>query len=51
MPSELGPGEAPSRARTILALIVVVLTVVAVWKIIDYRTQPPEPPKTMTSDM
>jgi hypothetical protein len=44
MPSELPTGEAPSRANTILALIVVALTVVAVWKVIDYRTQPPEPP-------
>ena len=44
MPSELQPTDAPSRARTILALIVVALTVVAVWKVIDYRTQPPEPP-------
>jgi hypothetical protein len=51
MPSEFQPGEAPSRARTILALIIAALTVVAVWKVIDYRTQPPEPPKAMTSDM
>ena len=44
MPSELHPEVAPSRARTILALIIVALTVFAVWKFIDYRTQPPEPP-------
>jgi hypothetical protein len=44
MPSDFQPGNAPSRARTILAVIVVVLTVIAVWKFIDYRTQPPEPP-------
>jgi hypothetical protein len=31
----------PSRARTIVAWIVVVLTVVAVWKFVDYRNQPP----------
>ena len=46
MPPDLQP---PSRARLILALIVVVLTVIAVWKVIDYRTQPPEPPKTVTA--
>ena len=51
MPSDLPPDEAPSRARTILALIVAALTVVAVWKVIDYRTQPPEPPKAVTSDV
>jgi hypothetical protein len=43
MPSDLQPEDAPSRARTIVALVVVAVTVVAVWKIIDYRTQPPEP--------
>jgi hypothetical protein len=41
MPSDSLPA---SRARTLLALIVVVLTVIAVWKFIDYRTQPPAPP-------
>jgi hypothetical protein len=49
MPSEVEPEETPSRARTILALIVVAITVVAVWKVIDYRTQPPEPPQAVTS--
>ncbi len=34
----------PTRARMIVATIVVVLTVFAVWKFIDYRTQPPPPP-------
>ncbi len=28
----------------IVATIVVILTVAAVWKIIDYRMQPPPPP-------
>jgi len=28
----------------IIAWIVVVLTVVAVWKFVDYRNQPPLPP-------
>ena len=31
----------PTRSRTILAWIVVILTVVAVWKFVDYRNQPP----------
>ena len=44
MPSELNPGNPPSPARLIFAVVVVVLTVIAVWKVIDYRTQPPEPP-------
>jgi hypothetical protein len=44
MPSDLQPDDAPSRATTVAALIVAALTVVAVWKVIDYRTQPPEPP-------
>ncbi len=39
----------PSRGRIILAWIVVVLTVVAVWKFVDYRNRPPET-KTVTSD-
>jgi hypothetical protein len=28
----------------IVATIVVIVTVVAAWKFIDYRTQPPPPP-------
>jgi hypothetical protein len=50
MPSDFQPRTTSSRARTILALIVVALTVIAVWKFIDYRTQPPPVPKTVTSD-
>jgi hypothetical protein len=49
MPSDLQPGGASYRARTILAMVIVVLTVVAVWKVIDYRTQPPEPPAQTAS--
>ena len=41
MPSDLQP---TSRGGAFLALIVVALTVIAVWKFIDYRTQPPVPP-------
>jgi hypothetical protein len=31
----------PSRGRLIVAWIVVILVVVAVWKFVDYRNQPP----------
>jgi len=34
----------PTRLRTVLAAIVVLLTVLAAWKVIDYRSQPPPPP-------
>ncbi len=34
----------PSRLRMIVAAIVVLLVVWAVWKTIDYRQQPPPPP-------
>jgi hypothetical protein len=32
----------PTRARAIVAWLVVILTVLAVWKFTDYRNQPPE---------
>jgi hypothetical protein len=35
------PPPQPTRGRTILAWIVVILTVVGVWKFVDYRSQPP----------
>jgi len=35
---------APTPARVLIATIFVILTVLAVWKVIDYRTQPPPPP-------
>lgn len=35
---------APSRTRLIVAGIVVALIVLAVWKVIDYRQEPPPPP-------
>lgn len=44
MPPDSQPGNTTSRAKTFLALIIIVLTVIAVWKFIEYRTQPPEPP-------
>ena len=31
----------PTRTRMIIAWIVVILVVVAVWKFVDYRNQPP----------
>ena len=39
----------PARLRAIVAWIVVVLTVLAVWKFVDYRNQPPEA-KRVVSD-
>ena len=51
MPSDLQPEDAPSRARMIVGVVVAILTVVAVWKYIDYRTQPPEPAKTVTAPL
>jgi hypothetical protein len=44
METERGDSLAPTRARLILATIIVILTVAAVWKFIDYRMQPPPPP-------
>jgi hypothetical protein len=43
------PPAEPTRARQIIAWIAVALTVLAVWKFVDYRNQPPEL-KTVTSD-
>jgi hypothetical protein len=41
----------PTRGRLLLAGAVVVLTIVAAWKFIDYRMQPPPPPpQAVTSD-
>ena len=34
----------PTRARKVIATIIVIVTLLAVWKFIDYRTQPPPPP-------
>jgi hypothetical protein len=38
-----------NNGRTILAWIVVILTVVAVWTFVDYRNQPPAA-RTVISD-
>jgi hypothetical protein len=32
----------PTRSRILLAWVVVVVTVIAVWKFVDYRNQPPK---------
>jgi hypothetical protein len=36
---------APTRARMIIAALIVIATVLIVWKVIDYRMQPPPPPR------
>jgi hypothetical protein len=33
----------PPRGRILVAWVVVVVTVIAVWKFVDYRNQPPKP--------
>jgi hypothetical protein len=35
---------APTRARMIVAGLIVIAIVAIVWKVIDYRMQPPPPP-------
>jgi hypothetical protein len=35
------PEPQPTRARQIVAWLAVILTIVAVWKFVDYRNQPP----------
>ncbi|MGZ5553128.1 MAG: hypothetical protein ACXWHF_05765 [Chthoniobacterales bacterium] len=39
-----GASTPPTHARKIMASVIVLVTIVAVWKFIDYRTQPPPPP-------
>jgi hypothetical protein len=41
---EQGDEKRVSHARYWIATVVVVLVVIAVWKFIDYRMQPPPPP-------
>ena len=41
------PGDAarpPTRARMIIATLIVIATIVIVWRVIEYRMQPPPPP-------
>jgi hypothetical protein len=44
MPDRRSEVVEPSRKRLIVATLIVILVVIAVWKFIDYRTQPPPPP-------
>jgi hypothetical protein len=39
----------PTRGRLLVAGVVVALTLIATWKFINHRTQPP-PPEEVTSD-
>ena len=39
-----GATAAPTRTRLIVSALIVVLVVLVVWKVIDYRQQPPLPP-------
>lgn len=39
----------PTRARKVFATIVVAVTVLIVWKVIDHRSQPPPPPNPASS--
>jgi hypothetical protein len=38
------PQSAPTMRRAIVAWVVVILTVIAVWMYVDYRNQPPDIP-------
>jgi len=38
----------PSRARKLFATLAVIVTVLIVWKFIDYRMQPPPPPNPVS---
>lgn len=42
------PSPQPPLARIVVAWLVVVLTVIAVWKFVDYRNQPPEAAKVIS---
>ncbi len=47
-----GASEEPgglTRGRIVVATLVVVFTVLTVWKVIDYRTTPPPPPSVSDS--
>ena len=39
-----GEAAEPTRARAIVAALIVALIVVAIWAVIDYRQKPPPPP-------
>ena len=46
-----GTEQPPSRWRVVLASFFVALTVLGVWKFIDYRTQAPPPPSRPTAEI
>ena len=46
MASAIDREQAPTRLRLFVAALVVMLTVLVVWKVIDYRSQPPPPPQS-----
>jgi hypothetical protein len=39
----------PTRARVVVSIVVTVVFLIAVWKLIDYRMQPPPPPQPAAS--
>jgi hypothetical protein len=45
------PSSQPTRAHIAAAWITVILTVVAVWLFVDYRTQPPAPPSSVAAPL
>jgi hypothetical protein len=49
MPDRGAEADRPSRARMVVATIIVILVVLAVWKVIDYRMRPPPPPNPIDS--
>gem|GEM_PF-2216109 len=49
MPVAPVAAKTPTRARACLAGLFVGLTVVGVWKFIDYRNQPPPPPSSVSA--
>jgi hypothetical protein len=50
MPTAPGTTRTPTRGRTLFASAFVALTVIGVWKFIDYRMQPPPPPVNVISN-
>jgi hypothetical protein len=44
MPDAAFGEKRPTPARVFAAWVIVVLTLLATWKFIDYRSQPPPPP-------
>jgi hypothetical protein len=51
MPTAPGTKGTPTRRRAFFASAFVVLTVIGVWKFIDYRMQPPPPPAAVAAPL